>query len=95
MAIKLAELGVTEVVLQNGAALLDQGLLDRLGDAASTAEFDEIVQERREHSVWVPVEEGSVVVPVKEAVRRANEIAGRYPDSEHAGLLFRPRTTAP
>ena len=83
-------LGVQESAVPQGSALLDQALLDRLGAVESTEEFDEIVQERREHAVWISVEDGSVVVPVAEAVRRANEVADRHPESQHAGLLFRP-----
>jgi transcriptional regulator with XRE-family HTH domain len=81
-------LGLSEFVAPPGSALLDQPLLDRLADAPSTAAFDEIVQERREHAVWLPIAEGAVVVPLAEAVRRARSLAERFADSRHLDRLF-------
>ncbi|MCA8943797.1 MAG: helix-turn-helix transcriptional regulator [Planctomycetes bacterium] len=85
-----ALLGVTEIAVSDGSALLDQALLDRLDAAETTEQFDAVVQERREHSVWIPIEDGARIVSLKEAVRRANAVAGKFPDSAHAGKLFRP-----
>ena len=85
-----ALLGVEEIPVADGSALIDQALLDRLASAADTDEFDAVVQERREHSVWIPIEDGARLVSLKEAVRRAGEVARRFPDSQHSDKLFRP-----
>ena len=84
-------LGQTIVPVPSGTALLDQSLLDRLQNAETTQDFDDIVQERRGHAVWVTVEPGAILVSVTEAVRRASDAAASHPESRHAERLFRPR----
>lgn len=83
-------LGRREQPTMQSAALIDQRLLDRLATCETTEEFDRTVAEAAEHAVWLPIEDGSVVVPVAEAMRRAREVADRFPDSRFADRLFRP-----
>lgn len=87
-----ALLGHTEFVLPSGSAVLDQRLVDRLSAAEDTEAFDAIVEGAGDQTVWIAVEEGAVVVPVTEALRRAGEVAAAHSDSKHVGRLFRPRT---
>lgn len=84
-------LGKGHQYLPQGTALVDQVLLDRLDGAATTAEFDALIQEHAEQAVWLPVPEGSVVVPVAEAMRRARKVADKHRDSRFVDRLFRPR----
>lgn len=84
-------LGKTHQYLPAGTALVDQVLLDRLEAAATTAEFDALIQGHEEQAVWLPVPEGAVVVPVGEAMRRARRVADKHKDSRYADRLFRPR----
>lgn len=83
-------LGRREQPTMPSAALIDQRLLDRLSLCETTEEFDAVVADTAEHAVWLPIEDGSVVVPVGDAMRRAREIADRFPDSRYADRLFRP-----
>jgi hypothetical protein len=45
-----------------------------------------------EQAVWLPVPEGSVLVPVAEAMRRARRVADKHKDSKFVDRLFRPRS---
>ena len=83
-------LGRREQYLMVSSALVDQALLDRLAAAQTTEEFDSIVASRGEQAIWVPLEDGAVVVSVAEAMRRTKEIANRFPDSRFRDRLFRP-----
>lgn len=73
-----------------GTALLDQDLLDKLEAAVTTADFDRLIAEHAGHAVWLPVPEGSVLVPVAEAMRRARKVADKQQGSSYADRLFRP-----
>lgn len=84
-------LGRKEQPVPPAVAMLDQALLDRLAEAETTEEFDAIVDERRDQAAWLPVPDGAVLVPVDEAMRRARDVADRFPDSRFADRLFRPR----
>lgn len=83
-------LGRREQPVLAGAALVDQALLDRLSDSESTEDFDRKVEAAADHAVWIPVEEGAVLVPVAEAMRRARDVAAKFPDSRFRDRLFRP-----
>lgn len=83
--------GRKEQPVPPAVALLDQGLLDRLGKAENAAQFDAIVSERMDQTAWLPVPDDAVLVPVDEAMRRARAIVDRFPDSRFADRLFRPR----
>ncbi|MEY3160935.1 MAG: hypothetical protein RIT25_926 [Planctomycetota bacterium] len=74
-----------------GAALVDRPLLDQLEAAATTAEFDRVIEAHRDHALWIPVPAGAVLMPVTEAMRRADRIARRHGTSRYADRLFRPR----
>lgn len=73
-----------------GTALLDQSLLDQLEAAGTTEEFDRLIAEHGGQAVWLPVPEGSVLVPVAEAMRRARKVADKQQGSSYADRLFRP-----
>lgn len=85
-------LGKTEQYAAPGSALLDSRLLERLEAAATTEEFDRLIAAHEEQAVWLPVPEGSVLVPVAEAMRRARRVADKHKDSAFVDRLFRPRT---
>ena len=74
-----------------GMALVDQVLLDRLEAATTTEEFDQLIAAHEEQAVWLPVAEGSVLVPVADAMRRARKVADKHKDSHYVDRLFRPR----
>jgi transcriptional regulator with XRE-family HTH domain len=74
------------------SALLDQPLLDRLGSAKNTREFDQMVSKLGQQAVWIAVPEGAIMVPLSEALRRAKALAERFPDSRYSDRLFRPGT---
>ena len=74
-----------------GNALVDQVLLDRLEAAATTEEFDRLIAAHEEQAIWLPVPEGSVLVPVGEAMRRARRVADKHRQSRYVDRLFRPR----
>jgi transcriptional regulator with XRE-family HTH domain len=74
-----------------GTALVDQVLLDRLEAAATTADFDALIAANEEQAVWLPVPEGSVLVPVAEGMRRARRVADKHKTSAYVDRLFRPR----
>ncbi len=84
-------LGRKEQPVLPAVALLDQALLDRLGSAADVEQFDAIVAERADQTVWLPVPDGAVLVPVEQAMRRARAVVDRFPQSRFADRLFRPR----
>ena len=85
-------LGNREQVVAPGAALLDQALLDRLAEVGTVGEFDRLVDERGEQAAWLPVPEGAVLVPVREAMRRTTQLVERFGDSRFKDRLFRPRS---
>ena len=74
-----------------GSALVDMRLLERLASAETTEEFDRLIEEHEEQTVWLPVPEGSVLVPVAEAMRLARKVAEAHKDSRYVDRLFRPR----
>lgn len=76
----------------SGSALVDIRLLERLAAAETTEEFDRLIQEHEEQAVWLPVPEGSVMVPVAEAMRLARKVADKHKQSRFVDRLFRPRT---
>jgi transcriptional regulator with XRE-family HTH domain len=83
-------LGRRDQPTRRDAALLDQPLLDRLGAAKDTREFDRMVSKLGQQAVWLAVPEGAILVPLSEAIRRAKALAERFPDSRYADRLFRP-----
>ena len=74
-----------------GTAIVDQALLDRLAAAATTEEFDRLIQANGDQAVWMPVPEGAVLLPVAEAIRLARQVADKHRGSLYADRLFRPR----
>lgn len=84
-------LGRTVQHAARGSALVDMPLLDQLEAAVTTAEFDRVIEAHRDHALWVPVPEGAVLMPVTEAMRRADRIARKHGTSRYADRLFRPR----
>jgi len=74
-----------------GSALVDMRLLESLAAADSTAEFDALIAQHEEQAVWLPVPEGSVLVPVAEAMRWARKVAEKHKGSQFVDRLFRPR----
>lgn len=84
-------LGRKEQPTLSGAALIDRALLVKLSEAEDVETFDKIIAQHNGHTVWLPIEEGAVLVPVADAMRRAQEVADRFPDSKHADRIFRPR----
>ncbi|MEZ6037835.1 MAG: helix-turn-helix transcriptional regulator [Planctomycetota bacterium] len=76
----------------NGAALVDMRLLESLAGAETTAEFDRLIRDNEEQAVWLPVPDGSVLVPVAEAMRWARKVADKHKDSVYVDRLFRPRS---
>ncbi|MBK8980582.1 MAG: helix-turn-helix transcriptional regulator [Planctomycetes bacterium] len=83
-------LGRREQPVMSNSALVDQALLDRLASARDVAEFDRMVEAASEHAAWFPLEEGSMIVPVADAMKRARDVADRFPDSRFRDRLFRP-----
>ncbi len=75
----------------SGSALVDMRLLERLA-AATTEEFDQLIQAAEEQAVWLPVPEGAVLIPVGEAMRWTRKVADKHKGSAFADRLFRPRT---
>ena len=75
-----------------GSALVDMRLLEALAGAETTAEFDALIAQHAEQAVWLPVPEGSVLVPVAEAMRWARKVAEKHKDSQFVDRLFRPRS---
>ena len=47
--------------------------------------------EHEEQTVWLPVPEGAVLVPVAEAMRRARKVADKHKGSRYVDRMFRPR----
>jgi transcriptional regulator with XRE-family HTH domain len=84
-------LGRRDQPTRRDSALLDKALLDQLGAAGDTQEFDELVSKLGQQAIWVAIPEGAIVVPLSEALRRTKEIAERFPESKFADRLFRPR----
>lgn len=84
-------LGKSEQFTVPGSALLDRTLLARLDAAATTAEFDQMIQANEDQAVWLPVPDGSVLVPVAEVMRRARRVADKHKGSLFVDRLFRPR----
>lgn len=84
-------LGRRDQPTRRDSALLDQALLDQLGAAADTEEFDALVSKLGQQAIWVAIPDGAIVVPLAEALRRTKDIAERFPDSKFADRLFRPR----
>ena len=84
-------LGRSRQYAASGSALVDVRLLEQLAAADTTAEFDGLIQEVSEQAVWLPVPEGSVLLPVDEAMRLARKVADQHKDSRFADRLFRPR----
>jgi transcriptional regulator with XRE-family HTH domain len=84
-------LGRTVQFAAPGMALVDQVLLDRLDAATTTDEFDRLIVANEEQAVWLPVPEGSVLVPVAEGMRRARRVADKHKTSAYVDRLFRPR----
>jgi transcriptional regulator with XRE-family HTH domain len=84
-------LGRTLQFTSAGTALVDQVLLDRLEAAESTEEFDRLIAANEEQAVWLPVPDGSVLVPVAEGMRRARRVADKHRNSRYVDRLFRPR----
>lgn len=85
-------LGKSEQFTVPGSALLDQALLSRLDAAPTTAEFDQLIGSHEDQAVWLPVPEGSVLVPVGEVMRRARRVADKHKGSLFVDRLFRPRS---
>ncbi|MEQ1634737.1 MAG: helix-turn-helix transcriptional regulator [Planctomycetota bacterium] len=83
--------GKSEQCAPSGSVLLDQSLLDRLERAADTAAFDGAIADNHGQALWLPVPEGSVLLPIDEAMRRANRVADKHRDSAFVDRLFRPR----
>lgn len=84
-------LGRARQYATGGSALVDMNLLERLAAAESTEEFDRLIREHEEQAVWLPVPEGSVLVPVAEAMRWARKVAEKHKGSRYVDRLFRPR----
>lgn len=84
-------LGRRDQPTRRDSALLDKALLDQLGAAGDTQEFDELVSKLGQQAIWVAIPEGAIVVPLSEALRRTKDIAERFPESKFADRLFRPR----
>jgi transcriptional regulator with XRE-family HTH domain len=84
-------LGRQKQYVNAGAALIDMRLLERLAAADNTAEFDRLIGEHEEQAVWLPVPDGSVLIPVAEAMRWARKVAEKHRDSRFVDRLFRPR----
>lgn len=74
-----------------GHALVDLRLLERLAGAESTEEFDRMIAENDEQTVWLPVPEGGVLMPVGDAMRLAAKVAEKHRTSRYVDRLFRPR----
>jgi transcriptional regulator with XRE-family HTH domain len=84
-------LGKEEQYAAPGSALLDQELLNRLEAAATTEEFDRLIEESQDQAIWLPVAPGAVLVSVAEAMRRARKVAEKHKGSAFVDRLFRPR----
>jgi transcriptional regulator with XRE-family HTH domain len=84
-------LGKTRHYTEPGYALVDEGLLQRLRAAQSIAEFDRLIGDNEDQAVWLPVPEGSVVMPVADAMRAARQVADKFQGSARVDRLFRPR----
>lgn len=74
-----------------GAALVDLALLEDLGAARSVEDFDAKIEQRASQAVWLPVPDGSAVMPVAEAMQLAREVAEKFASSRYVDRLFRPR----
>lgn len=85
-------LGRKDQPTRRESALLDKALLDRLGAARDTREFDRLVGELGDQAIWVEVPAGAVLVPLSEALRRTKDVAKRFPKSRFADRLFRPKS---
>ena len=85
-------LGRARQYATGGAALVDMRLLERLAAAEDTAEFDRLIEEHEEQTIWLPVPEGAVLVPVAEAMRLARKVADKHVGSRYTDRLFRPRS---
>jgi len=75
----------------SGSALVDMRLLERLAAADNVAEFERLIREHEEQAVWLPVPDGSVLVPVAEAMRLTRKVAEKHKASTFVDRLFRPR----
>lgn len=84
-------LGRTEQHTAPGTALLDQALLDRLANCSTPEEFDRELEAHADQAIWLPVPEGSVLMPVAEAMRRTRRVAEKYRGSKFVDRLFRPK----
>ena len=61
------------------------------GDFAAVRRWDGLAVAHEEQAVWLPVPEGSVMVPVADAMRRARKVADKHKNSLYVDRLFRPR----
>ncbi len=84
-------LGRTKQHTSTGVALVDMRLLEKLAAAETTEEFDRLIEEHAEQAVWLPVAEGSILVPVAEAMRWTRKVAEKHKSSKNVDRLFRPR----
>lgn len=84
-------LGKREQFAPQGSALVDVPLLERLEAADTTEEFDRLIAANEEQAVWLPVQDGAVLMPVAEAMRWARRVADKHKASRFVDRLFRPR----
>jgi transcriptional regulator with XRE-family HTH domain len=84
-------LGRARQFANSGSALVDMRLLERLAAADSTDEFDRLISQSEEQAVWLPVTDGSILVPVAEAMRWTRKVADKHKASRFVDRLFRPR----
>ena len=73
-----------------GAALVDVRLLEQLAAAESVEAFDQLIEQNQHQTVWLPVPDGAVMVPVADAMRLAQQVADKFPGSRFVDRLFRP-----
>ncbi len=69
--------GRKEQPVPPAVALLDQGLLDRLGKAENAAQFDAIVSERMDQTAWLPVPDDVDASVGVEQVASRHQSSGR------------------
>ncbi|MBM4062031.1 MAG: helix-turn-helix transcriptional regulator [Planctomycetes bacterium] len=74
-----------------GSALVDMRLLEKLRDAATTEEFDRLVEANEDQTIWLPVPDGAVLMKVTEAMALARKVAEKHKHSRFGDRLFRPR----
>lgn len=84
-------LGRRRLHVAAGTALVDLKLLERLAGAETTEQFDRLIAENEEQTIWLPVPEGGVLMPVGDAMRLAAKVAEKHRDSRFVDRLFRPR----